>query len=294
MAVSEVVESFVTRSPKLLSATLWLATRYSIARGKDPNWRTVKLAAKSDFRAPVVTKLGNGMKCRVPWLDEAGRSIHRLGWYEADTVAVLSKTLKPGHTFLDIGASFGQFTLMGAGIVGGGGRVVAFEPDPLNRDWLARNIALNGLRNVQVEPIALGAESSTLDLYVGTPGNFGATSMRKQYNASGRTVEVAVHTLDAYCAGNEVGAVDVIKLDVEGAELLVLQGARDVLAARPTLVVEFEESNQRRFGHSCAELAAFLRERGYALHTIRPGGDTEPFADHHVREMPSFNVLAKA
>ena len=285
--------SFAARTPTLSRAALWCATRLAMITGHRLHWRALQVATKIDYRAPVMARLANGMKCRVPWIDDAGRMTHETGCYEPDSVLTLTSILKKGDTFLDIGASFGQYALLASKIVGDTGRVVAFEPDPVSFSWLADNVRRNRLTNVVIEPIALGEQNGTLDLYIGSPQNLGTTSFRQQYNFSGRRVRVPVCSLDEYCEAHGVTCVNAIKLDVEGAELLVLRGASNVLAMRPTFIVEFEESNQQRFGFSCAQLERLLAACGYQLYGIGSHGAIAPYADHDVRMMPTRNVLAR-
>ena len=293
MTILDLIASFAARTPTLTRGALWCATRLAMGTGRKLHWRAVQAAARVDYRAPVIAKLGNGMKCQVPWIDHAGRAIYETGWYEPDTVFAFQAILKSGDTFLDIGASFGQYTLLASKIIGDAGRVFAFEPDPVSFSWLAGNVRRNHLKNATLESIALGEQNDTLDLYVGSPENLGTTSLRKQYNFSGRSVKVPVRTLDEYCATQGITSVSAIKLDVEGAELLVLRGAERVLASRPTLIVEFEESNQRRFAFSCDDLQRFLTMRGYELYTIGAKGATAPYTADDARSMPSLNVLAR-
>ena len=293
MTLGDRLAAAALRVPWMTRGALWCAVRVSMATGRKLHWRALRLANSLDYRAPVLARLGNGMQCRVPWIDDAGKAIHASGWYEHDTIRAFHGLLKPGDTFLDIGANFGQYTLLGAKLVGTAGRVIAFEPEPVSFAWLDDNVRRNGLAQVRLESIALGERAATLELYVGSPDNLGTTSFRKQYNFSGRTVPVPVRTLDEYCATEGVARVDAIKIDVEGAELSVLRGAEKVLASGPTLVVEFEESNQRRFDLSCDDLERFLTERGYELHTIGAQGATTPYTAADARAHRSLNVLAR-
>ena len=293
MTLPDTIAAVAVRTPWLSRPALWCAVRFSMATGRKLHWRAVRLANSLDYRAPVGARLGNGMPCLVPWIDDAGKAIHQSGWYEHDTIRAFQTILKPGDTFLDIGANFGQYTLLGSKLVGESGHVIAFEPEPVSYAWLAGNVRRNELANVRLVSCALGEKAATLDLYVGSPDNLGTTSFRKQYNFSGRTVAVPVRTLDEYCGSQGIAAVNAIKLDVEGAELSVLRGAERVLASHPILVVEFEESNQRRFDLSCDDLERFLTARGYELHTIGADGATTPYTAADARAHRSLNVLAR-
>ena len=286
MGFGSAVEHLAIRLPRLAQMALWAASRIEMRRRRTPHWLFQRLAARFDYRAHVVARLGNGMSIRVPWVDVAGRAICDDGWYEPDTVQVFSTLLRPGAVFLDVGAAFGQYTLLASRAVGDTGRVYAFEPDPVSFGLLCGNVKRNRLGNVTTAQIALGDAAGALDLYIGSPDNLGTTSLSRPYNHTGQTVRVDVVPLDQ-C----LERVDLIKIDVEGAESLVIRGAEKVLATRPTLVIEFEETNQARFGSSCAELARMLRTMGYVLESILEG-ERIPYEAIHSVKHSTFNVLA--
>lgn len=291
MGIGAAIEQLALRVPRLTHLALWSAARIELRRRRDPHWLFLRLARQIDYRAPVLARLGNGMKMQVPWIDVAGREIYEKGWYEPETVQILSGLLKPGMVVLDIGASIGQYTLLAAGIVGTSGKVYAFEPDPVTYQWLSGNVKRNNLANVTTNQLALGEEPGMLDLYIGSPENIGTTSLRPQYNHSGRSARVEVLPLDSYLERAGVQRVDFIKIDVEGAESLVLKGAPMLLAKRPSIIIEFEESNQKRFGSSCAELARVLLQNGYKLESILDG-KRAPYDPAHADQHYTFNVLA--
>jgi FkbM family methyltransferase len=291
MGIGSAIERLALRLPQLAHLALWGAARIEMRYRREPHWLFKRLTTQFDYRAPVVARLGNGMRIQVPWMDVAGRAICEDGWYEPDTVRILSTLLRPGAVFLDVGAAFGQYALLAAGVVGDTGKVHAFEPEPVSFDWLRGNVRRNRLGNVTAAQIALGDAACSLDLYIGSPDNLGTTSLRRQYNYAGRTARVEVMPLDRYLERVGLGRVDVIKIDVEGAESLVFRGAEKVLATRPAMIIEFEESNQVRFGSSCAELARMLVEKGYKLESILEG-ERIPYEAAHSTAHYTFNVVA--
>lgn len=291
MGISFTIERLALRLPRFARLALWSAAQIQMRSRLQPHWFFKHLATRFDYRVPVMARLGNKMTIQVPWIDVAGRAISQDGWYEPDTVRILSTLLAPGMTFLDIGAAFGQYTLLAAGAVGNTGKVHAFEPDPVSFDWLSRNVRRNRLSNVTAAQIALGDTAGALNLYIGAPDNLGTTSLRRPYNYSGRTARVDVVPLDSYLERVGLDRVDVIKIDVEGAESLVFRGAGKLLSARPAIVIEFEESNQVRFGSSCAGLARMLIEKGYKLESILEG-ERMPYEAAHSAAHYSFNVVA--
>jgi FkbM family methyltransferase len=189
-----------------------------------------------------------------------------LGQYERETAEWLSSVLRPGATFFDVGAHAGYFTLLGALRVGEAGRVVAFEPVAQNRDVIARQLALNGLANGVVEASAL-SDREGMAWYRVTENVANAHLAEVEVtHAAPRTrelVEVATQRLDGFVARTGLQP-DVIKLDVEGAEVAVLEGARATLAGSgPALLVSTHSAELKR---RCREL---LESLGYSVEPLR-------------------------
>jgi len=152
--------------------------------------------------------------------------------YELHPAYIPSK----GWTVLDVGAYVGLFSMRASRLVGDSGRVVAFEPNPLAYYWLRRNIALNRLSNVEALPIALGSYDGVTELYIVLKGNIGVSSifrnhLLKQGEASGSfiVVKVPMRKLDSIAEKLRLNHVDLVKIDVEGAELEVLRGSRGLM-----------------------------------------------------------------
>jgi FkbM family methyltransferase len=206
--------------------------------------------------------------------DLIGRDIMETGCYEPETVDFVQAFLKPGMTFFDIGANIGQYSLLGSGLVGPNGVVHAFEPDPLVCDVLQRNLRLNGCDNVVPNRAAVARQDGTQALCLSISDGLGTTSLSPSLYDSGLREQVKTVCLDSYARSRSLPRVDLMKLDIEGAELQALQGAEMVLREYPdvVLILEFCELNARRFGHSVPELAAYLRDRGFQLFKIMPGG----------------------
>lgn len=252
---------------------LWIRTRISLFRHspRPDHWLLTALTDFLDLRVPVKARLGNGMKVIVPWNDLIGRSIFESGYYEAETVKLIQKLLAPGMVFFDVGAHIGQYTLVASQAVGATGQVHSFEPDPDTYKWLQRNARLNRLNNVQLTPMALSNESGIRQLYLATSQSIGCNSLSPPSNYSGNTCHIECTTVDAYVEMKGIQRVDLIKVDVEGAEGSVLQGASSLLRSenKPIIIMEFEEARQKALGSSCAKLADVLTSNGYSLFTAQ-------------------------
>lgn len=165
----------------------------------------------------------------------------RDGYWESWITSWFTYHVLPGSIFLDIGANCGYYTFLASKLVGETGSVIAFEPNPEYTQLLRAGVSLNRASNVKVMPVALGAEFGLANLHI--PGAFhGSAAIGQDF--SGRYIEkiftVDVHTLDGYIQYVGDGPV-VIKMDVEGYEEQVLDGASNFLYDRDdvTIVMEY-------------------------------------------------------
>lgn len=176
--------------------------------------------------------------------------------------------LQPGMVVFDLGAHHGFYTLLAANLVGPTGKVIAFEPSPSERRKLIWHIRLNRCRQVKVEPFAVSDSEGTMKLYL-TKDNSANSLSTPEISPVVSEVTVQVTSLDKYCKCNDINRIDLIKMDVEGAELLVLQGAQWVLSAlRPVIITEINRHTMARFGYTPTDLVAFLERHGYRLQPI--------------------------
>ena len=168
----------------------------------------------------LVSTLPGGERIR------AAARYRQLSW-NPEEYGAFRAAVRPGATVLDVGANVGAYTLLFARWVGANGRVVAFEPAPEAAAGLRRHLELNALSStVDVQQCAVSGSVGTAR-FACTEAN-GANAIVVGPGSTD-TIEVATVTLDAFCSRNRI-VPDVIKIDVEGAELDVLRGARQVLA----------------------------------------------------------------
>jgi FkbM family methyltransferase len=194
------------------------------------------------------------------WLP--GSSVHScwLGWYEQGHQTSLEGLLGEGDTFWDVGANVGFYSLLAARLVGPRGRVVAIEPVPRNLRYLHRHIGINALENVAVVEAAAGEREGTAR-FTESAGN------AQNHFSDGGPLVVPVVTLDGLLA--TFPPPRALKIDIEGAEHLALEGARTLLQVhRPGILIAFHGDEAR------AECFRILSSFGYALHPVPPGDET--------------------
>jgi FkbM family methyltransferase len=197
--------------------------------------------------------------------------------YEWETQEALRRWVRPGMTVFDIGAHTGYMTILLAHLVGPRGRVYAFEPASRIYSLLKTNVQSNPLPQVAVFQLALSDRASTASLYL-NPNNDGNNSLGNVrespdfigINVEEREEKVATETLDHFLATHGIDHVDLIKIDVEGAEPLVFSGARDLLTRQdaPPIICEVGDMNQPYFGQKEEELRKLLYDLGYHSYWI--------------------------
>jgi len=164
------------------------------------------------------------------------------GLYELDTERLIRRILRPGDHFVDAGANIGYFTMLGARLVGPGGRVDAFEPQPDNRARLKDHLERNGLsQRVRVCESALGDRSGTVKIHFYMEGaNHGSSTLFAQPGAHTRAVQVPMQRMDEVL-GDEGVEVKLVKMDIEGAEPLAVAGMAGLLRCKnpPQIICEY-------------------------------------------------------
>jgi len=177
--------------------------------------------------------------------------------FNEEDVLLLEKLLPFGGTMIDIGANIGTLSLHGAKCVGPGGRVISFEPHPLIFQYLEENVQENGFKNITCYNYAVGSDTGYLNF-----SNINADDQNK-ISKDGE-IQVPVVRLDDEL--RDIDQINLLKIDVEGYELAVLQGAEKTLARIDTLVIEVSDSHFEDFGYSTEDVINFLIERKFRLH----------------------------
>jgi FkbM family methyltransferase len=198
------------------------------------------------------------------------------GSYEAHVLRLLERLLPSGGYLVDVGANIGLHSLVGARRVGPAGRVDAIEPEPFSRGRLESHVKLNGLQNVTAFAYALSDARGTAVLHLSPTENLAKSSLRAANVTMGLgspspgTVTVETRTLDEHIS-NARRMPDVLKIDVEGAELLVVSGGLVSLSKNNSAAILFEASDLQTapFGHTTRDVKRKLVELGYGVFRYR-------------------------
>lgn len=189
---------------------------------------------------------------------------------------ILRKMLQKGDTFFDVGAHIGVYSLNAAQVVGSSGTVVAFEPNPACYASLDENININKFKNIKVEKIALAEKEGSFDFWLGDDmgGSFiKQNTERLTIDRKVTKTKVNAITLDQYCATKKIKKITLMKIDVEGAEMQVLQGAmRTLKTVGPDLIIEVIDDTLQKNKSSKKEVFSFLESFGYHSYSFTPHG----------------------
>lgn len=231
-----------------------------------------------------------------------------------DELAAMRALIRPGDVCLDVGAKHGVYALVMAAATGVSGQVIAFEPGPASRRVIRTGRRLLGAHHVLIVDSALANFEGESRLEI--PKRRGLDVSGRSFLAAGtvslgsnaefrrhRSVNASVVTLDAWCEQADIGRVDLIKIDVEGGEAAVLEGAGAMLRrSLPTILIELEDRHLERSATTAGEVMAMLTRLGYRA-AIWVSGSwqsvTAPSATHrnhlfrHPGRRPLWNEIAQ-
>lgn len=222
-------------------------------------WRHLEIEARAKFGARFAGALP----------DSVHGYMYFFGVWEPAITAIYQAALQPGDVVVDIGANVGTHTLLAAHLVGPEGRVHAVEASPWIHARLRHNIQANGVANVQTYNMAATAEPGSVTVYLHDARNLGGTTiLATEAERLGARQEAVVegHPLPAIIPKTEILAARLIKIDVEGAEWLVVQGMRNLLPRlRPDVEVlcEVNPAALQALGGSLEALLAIFANAGF-------------------------------
>lgn len=181
-----------------------------------------------------------------------------LGRYEPNKMNLIRNCLPPGGIFIDVDSNKGDFTLLAAKTVGSNGRVFSFEPEPRNCCWIGKSIEADRYDKMKLFELALSGTDGTALLHLGTKSAWHTLVPQCPARGAG-VIEVVTKRLDSVLKEADQASVDMIKIDVEGAELEVLKGARETLSNNNDLVLTMDL--HPHLGVEVAEIFKILQEQ---------------------------------
>ncbi|HTQ51903.1 MAG TPA: FkbM family methyltransferase [Candidatus Acidoferrales bacterium] len=205
-----------------------------------------------------------------PYFRLRDRLVYLVKEIEPDVQHLCSQILRPGMTVMDVGANVGLITRQFCRQVGPGGRVYAFEPDPFTFQFLEFNT--RSFKNKELTQCAISDNNEPALLHLNFISGTGNSLLNPDHSAE--SVPVACISLDEFLKQHANPLVDVIKIDVEGAELSVLRGLRQTVKRLPGVKIIIEYCPRNLQGSGVEPRAVFdeLRSRQFNLQVIRPDG----------------------
>jgi FkbM family methyltransferase len=251
--------------PRFLRSPLARFVRSLPIKGR---WRIASCLNRL-FRAEQITFDLSGVGCLTLDLGiEMQQHIYWAGLSRDDAriVRLACAVLPADGVFLDVGANVGIHTLAVAQHLAGGGAVLAFEPHPVNYRMLVHNVLQNRMRHVAAENLGLAEAPALLTGTACADGGNWSLASRGDYR-----FEVHLVRLDDYLQDHPLPRVDLMKIDVEGAEVRVLRGARETIKRfHPLIVFEVCPAWLTKMGTDPSELFAELHGHGYTIHPLPP------------------------
>jgi FkbM family methyltransferase len=205
--------------------------------------------------SPIMLRIRSGPLEGRKWKASSGIRFIK-GTYEPKNVDAIQKTVQPDDVAYDVGAHVGYFSVLMGDIVGSSGKVIAFEPRGLNLAYLQKHVSVNNCQNIEIVSKALGDHSGHAKLETRTGSGTG-------YVSETGNEEIEITSIDELVGSGALPAPTFLKIDVEGGEMAVLRGARNVIEKqRPRMILATH-------GDAIdAECRALLSEWNYVMRDI--------------------------
>ncbi len=221
------------------------------------------------------------------------------GIYEKDETLLFKELVKNADVVLDIGSNFGYYSLLASEQINSSGKIYAFEPDPSNYELLCKNLHINNIKSIIPVKKAISNVNGKSRLFI-EKANLGGHSLAEQnISDQKKTIEVSTITLDEFFYNHiEHPQVDFIKMDVQGAEGLVLSGGKKLLKNNKLkIMMEFWPYGLKNFGLDPTSFLEEIKSFGFSFKLIKKQlsdidiASLNQFIQTSKHEKSSFNLL---
>lgn len=215
-----------------------------------------------------VKKLSNGLLMELSANDHIEKYLFWYGSYEKKEVITMQTFLTADSVVVDIGANIGYYSLMAAKKAPAG-HIYSFEPVRNNLEKLERNISLNGVTVIHPIKAAISNISGSTTVYVSADDNSGMSGLRSAENFSGESEIVKCFALDDAVTEYNLPKIDLIKIDVEGSEVNVLQGMKNTRSQqKPVLLIEVSAATLSMYNEKIETIYRILSADQYAAYKV--------------------------
>ena len=276
------MQTQLTGPPAWINLAARLTRRLPLGRGRLADW----IGRNSDqrFLATMPPQLG-GYVFDCSLREIVARHVFLAGAFAEHEVAFMRAALKPGMRFIDVGAHWGLLTLLGSHLVSQAGHVLALEPDPRMLAKLRFNLQLNHISNVQVFEVAATDREGKVALTGSAPEDkdWAASRLVDHAGPGASTFVVRGRRLDDFLGDTGTDGADLIKIDVEGAEKLVLQGMESGLNEHryKRILLELHPLELKKRSVAISEITDFLSAKGYVGYQLDSSPEGRRRAYYH-------------
>lgn len=262
-------EQVLRTAPMWVEVVAKMVPRLPMGRYRMTHW--LRHSSKSTFLMHIANETSDySFVCDLR--DSISREVCFTGSYEPQETALVSSILKPDSVFVDVGANWGYFTLLAANLISDNGVVLSLEPDPRLFQILDSNIARNKFRHITALQVAAADKPGTLKLagYEESEGNFGVSRIIADDEKHSSFYQVTIDALDNMLEKQNITKVDLMKMDIEGAEVFAIAGLKKHLKENRVkrLLLELHPAQLLKHGSSAAEIIETLQSYGYTPWTI--------------------------
>ncbi len=226
---------------------------------------------KNNETQNVITTVLNGVKMNLFVNDWVQQNLFVYGIYEKNETKYWISKVKTSQIIFDIGTNVGYYSLIAAKqIKKNNGNIYAFEPIKKTYNRLKENIELNSFKCIQAFNVAVSDKEGEIKINIGDNKNWGMSSLNEHDYLSGEFEIVKKIAIDDFCKEQEIKSIDLIKIDVEGAEFMVLKGMETSLNKfKPEILIEIFEPNLKKQNITPADVFNFLWNKGYKSYKIK-------------------------
>ena len=237
----------------------------------------------------IIARYDKTLKLRLDLDEWIQQHIYFFGIYDEKGINFLKKILKKGDVFIDIGANIGSYTVIAAKLVENSGEVHAFEPVSGIFDRLIFNIQLNLFENIIVNKNAVHENEEWLTLRLSDQRNLGMSSIFPHGSESGLKEKVKAVSLDEYIKGKKIKKADLIKIDIEGAELYALRGMKETLLnIKPVVMMEIAQNVLENSIFCSDEIFSFMKDFGYMPKVLNQYGEVSELEEQKIAGHTNF------
>ncbi|MBU6430874.1 MAG: FkbM family methyltransferase [Patescibacteria group bacterium] len=267
-----------TKSISTRSSLRWFLSKFlSILPSGSPKFiyatalkpKILKNAANKILKIimPKETEIEDGVFLELDQSDPVASGAIALGVYEKYESDIFRSKIKQGMTIIDIGANLGYYAAIAARRAGERGLVIAFEPEPNFFKLLSKNISRNNLKNASLFEMAIADKNGKMELFLSNE-NKGNNSLIQSENLK-TSVRVKSVTLDDFITSRKIEKVDIVKMDIEGAEILAIEGMKKTLIKhKPLLFLEFSPHSIVKLNRNPTDFISILSGMGYSIFEI--------------------------